>query len=326
MLRRYVHGPGSDEPIVWYEGAGTSSRRFLQADERGSVVAVSDSSGASLGINRYDEYGIPQTGNLGRFSYTGQTALPEIGLMYYKARMYSPGLGRFMQTDPIGYGDGLGWYNYVGSDPVNFVDPSGLMVCEFRQPCPYVDSPDGWDVEGEIVVQGRRLRQLLTPTDILPIQFDLNEFIDQIVVRACRAVSEIGERDRIRFGGDASLGVYGYFRGGAGLSVDRKGSIWLDGYLGMGAGFAAAAAGGVSYQFNAPTSTQVTATGQLALGIGLLGGTAQVGYGSDSGPFEGGSVTAAIPIATPIPSGKFGGEVGATINAELAEPLTEPIC
>ena len=127
IARRYVFGPGIDEPLVWYEGAGTSDRRYLHADERGSIVAVSDGAGAALAINAYDDYGIPSANNLGRFQYTGQAWVPELGMYYYKARMYSPTLGRFLQPDPIGYGDGLNWYDYVGGDPVNFVDPFGLQ-------------------------------------------------------------------------------------------------------------------------------------------------------------------------------------------------------
>ncbi|KZY54756.1 hypothetical protein A3736_13470 [Erythrobacter sp. HI0063] len=107
MMRRYVHGPGVDNPLVWYEGSGTGDRRYLHTDERGSVTAVSNASGALLGINSYDEYGIPGGAGLGRFRYTGQAWLPELGPYYYKARMYSPTLGRFMQTDPIGYADGM---------------------------------------------------------------------------------------------------------------------------------------------------------------------------------------------------------------------------
>ncbi len=42
LLRRYLHGPGADEPFLWYEGADlTSNRRRLQADRRGSIVSVS---------------------------------------------------------------------------------------------------------------------------------------------------------------------------------------------------------------------------------------------------------------------------------------------
>jgi hypothetical protein len=39
---------------MWYEGATTSDRRFLMADERGSVVSITNASGTSLGINLYD--------------------------------------------------------------------------------------------------------------------------------------------------------------------------------------------------------------------------------------------------------------------------------
>ncbi|HWV45083.1 MAG TPA: RHS repeat-associated core domain-containing protein, partial [Nitrospira sp.] len=132
VLRRYVHGFGADQPVVAYYGSGTadSDRHYLVSDERGSIVAVTNNTGdigaANTGVNTYNEYGLPGSSNIGRFQYTGQTWLPEVGLYYYKARMYSPSLGRFMQPDPIGYDDGLNIYAYVHGDPVNNTDPLGL--------------------------------------------------------------------------------------------------------------------------------------------------------------------------------------------------------
>ena len=128
VQRRYIHGPGIDNPIVWYEGSGITSRRFLSSDERGSVISVTDGSGTVLGLNKYDEYGVPQSTNLGKFGYTGQAWVPEVGLWYYKARFYWADGNRFMQTDPTGYRPSPNLYAYVLNDPVNFTDPLGLMV------------------------------------------------------------------------------------------------------------------------------------------------------------------------------------------------------
>ena len=126
LNKRYVHGPGMDAPIAEYTGTNLSSKIFMITDSRGSITGHANMSGTSVATNSYDSYGKPSSNNSGRFQYTGQVWLEELGLYYYKARFYSPNLRRFLNADPIRYGAGMNMYAYVSGDPINLTDPWGL--------------------------------------------------------------------------------------------------------------------------------------------------------------------------------------------------------
>ena len=105
LITRYVYGPGLDEHIVTVTAAGVKT--WLHQDGQGTVIADSGATGAVGNKYAYGPFGETPVLSGGSYRYTGRVLDAATGLYYYRARMYSPVLGRFMQTDPIGYKGGI---------------------------------------------------------------------------------------------------------------------------------------------------------------------------------------------------------------------------
>src|SRR3989338_1217913 len=71
------------------------------------------------------------------YAWTGREYDIESGFYYLRNRYYDPRTGRFITKDPIGFtGGDVNVYGYVGNNPVNWVDPWGLLECKIGPDIP----------------------------------------------------------------------------------------------------------------------------------------------------------------------------------------------
>ena len=110
---------------------GGNAWSYYLPDRLGSVRQLTDPSGAVMLARSYDPFGngLEQVGGgQSVFGYTGEQTDPT-GLVYLRARYYSPSIGRFLTADNVVPNPfrSVGWnrYLYVNNNPLRFIDPSG---------------------------------------------------------------------------------------------------------------------------------------------------------------------------------------------------------
>ncbi|WP_176700705.1 RHS repeat-associated core domain-containing protein [Gilliamella sp. WF3-4] len=136
----YLYEPDSYRPLALVHGNAQQDNIKLywyQNDHLGTPIALTGSLGDTLYECQYNAYGqiINETHHQDDIDslpnnplrFQGQYYDEETGLHYNLNRYYDPFIGRYITQDPLGILGGLNSYQYAGSDPINWIDPLGLI-------------------------------------------------------------------------------------------------------------------------------------------------------------------------------------------------------
>jgi RHS repeat-associated protein len=135
ILARYTEGEYVDEPLAEVRGTNTS---YYEADTVGSITSLTNPAASLTNSYIYDAFGNLTTTSgalTNPFQFTGRDSDPETSLYYYRARYYSPQIGRFISEDPVQFGGGNNFFAYVRNNPLRFKDPSGLITIDGSCSC-----------------------------------------------------------------------------------------------------------------------------------------------------------------------------------------------
>jgi RHS repeat-associated protein len=128
LRARYVTGVYPDSV---YEVVRDGTSYYPLYDAVGSITALTDDSGASVGRVRYSSFGVPQSSGVADtgFTFTGHQYDSATGLIYARSRYYDPSIGRFVSQDPE---PAANPYTYAVNSPLQFTDPTGRSATTER--------------------------------------------------------------------------------------------------------------------------------------------------------------------------------------------------
>ncbi len=118
----------TEKTLARYQYGNHLGSAALELNETGEIISYEEY--YPYGTTSYQAVNQAVKSAAKRYRYTGMERDEESGLSYHSARYYAPWLCRWTAADPIGIGDGVNVYGYVGGRPTKRIDSIGMASCD----------------------------------------------------------------------------------------------------------------------------------------------------------------------------------------------------